>query len=150
MTSDIGTHIIYSDGRIFSKSKNRFLRPHITAAGYYRVKIVRDNHLLHRLVAKAFIPNPENKPEVNHKDGNKLNAHVDNLEWVTPQENCLHSYAIGLQSKIGTKNVKAILTDEQVLEIRAADGNRHELAKAYGISVNTFHDIRSRRTWSHL
>jgi hypothetical protein len=62
--------------------------------------------LVHRLVAQAFIDNPLNKNVVNHKDGNKLNNCVDNLEWVTTSENALHSYKNGYQVKTNNKKVK--------------------------------------------
>lgn len=71
--------------------------------GYLRVRIyiagIRKTVKVHREVAKAFIPNPDNKPEVNHKDGNKENNLVDNLEWSTSLENTLHAYKTGLKEK---------------------------------------------------
>lgn len=71
--------------------------------GYMRVRIYIDGKRptikVHRAVAKAFIPNPENKPEVNHKDGNKENNRVDNLEWSTSCENTTHAYDTGLKEK---------------------------------------------------
>ena len=59
-------------------------------SGYKYVRIGRKNVYVHRLIAETFIPNPENKPQVNHKDGNRANNSVDNLEWVTAKENAEH------------------------------------------------------------
>lgn len=69
--------------------------------GYKAVSLCKNNKgstkTIHRLVAEAYIPNPNNLPEVNHIDGNKLNNHVSNLEWVTPSENRQHAYDTGLK-----------------------------------------------------
>lgn len=64
--------------------------------GYHKVTIFRKFYTPHRLVALLFVPNPENKPDINHKDGNKLNNHFSNLEWVTHRENIQHAYDTGL------------------------------------------------------
>lgn len=83
--------------------------------GYQRVTLwsggKKGNRLIHRLVAETFIPNPENKPEVNHKDGDKHNNHVDNLEWSTRKENIDHADSTGLR----TGSVVALLKSNKKL-----------------------------------
>ena len=84
----------------------------IDCFGYARVRIKGKRYKIHRLVAETFIPNPEDKREVNHKDGNKLNNRADNLEWATRSENQKHAYAIGLQ-KPSEKQKQAVIKNNK-------------------------------------
>lgn len=92
---------ISKDESVWSKHYNKILKPKIDRYGYYVINMINDEGIrkfptIHRLVAITYIPNPDNKPQVNHKDGNKLNNNISNLEWVTCKENILHSYSADL------------------------------------------------------
>lgn len=87
-----GDFIVFEDGRIFKR-----LDPPVSSSGYKFVRVGEKSYPLHRVIASAFIPNPEDKPQVNHIDGNKTNNAVSNLEWVTHQENVQHAVKLGLR-----------------------------------------------------
>lgn len=88
--------------------KGQKINPDIAPNGYYRVTLAnggtRKQKYLHRLLAEHFISNPMNLPQINHKDGNKLNCSIDNLEWVSVQDNVIHAYKHGLINHIAGKN----------------------------------------------
>ena len=97
-------------GNVRNKKTGRVLRPSKDGCGYSQVILCKDGKgnqfKVHRLVATAFIPNPKNKKEVNHIDGNKSNNYVDNLEWNTHSENQQHSIKTGLRTKSGLPKQK--------------------------------------------
>lgn len=96
-------YLINEKGDIFSTIKNRLLRPYKNNKGYLNTSLYLNNSryrfLVHRLVALNFIENYENKDTVNHKDGNKLNNDISNLEWMSNEENLKHSYVSGIRKR---------------------------------------------------
>ena len=83
-----GDYLVTEFGKVWSNLSNKFLTPYDNGDGYLRTRLGRENtEQVHRLVAKAWIPNPDKLPVVHHKDGNRQNNHVSNLTWCTQQEN---------------------------------------------------------------
>lgn len=108
-----GLYAVTSCGKVWSYISQKFLSPRITHAGYYEVHLRKQGESkqfrVHRLVAEAYIDNPENKPEVNHKDENKLNNCINNLEWFTSKENV--NYGTRSQ-RVSQKKSKSIYCTE--------------------------------------
>ncbi len=99
-----GLYEVSSAGRVRSLTRyKKVIKPIVLKSGYCQYQLWHNNTrrvgLAHRLVAQAFIPNPDNKPVVNHIDENKLNNSVDNLEWVSHVENCRYGTAIARRTK---------------------------------------------------
>lgn len=116
-------------------------------------KIKNKQLKVHRLVAQAFIPNPENKPQINHKNFIRNDNRVENLEWVTVLENSQHAmkYKRDQIGRKGILNGRAKLTEEDVLYIRE---NKHlkviTLIEMFNVGKTAICDIRAGRSWKHL
>lgn len=105
-------YIILSNGSLIGKD-GTIKKPQLDSKGYLRVQIYVGGkpvtEKVHRLVARHFIPNPDNKPQVNHIDGDKTNNYIENLEWVTNKENSDHAMSNGLMDNLFNKNVKRLI-----------------------------------------
>jgi DNA-binding XRE family transcriptional regulator len=124
-------YIVFEDGRFYKR-----IDPPVTETGYQLVTVGKKTYSLHRLIASTFVPNPENKPEVNHIDGNKQNNAASNLEWVTRQENVQHAIEHGL---FRTGRVRERKPDRTKIKVyrEAAGMTQKELAEKLDLDAST-------------
>ena len=140
-------YLITEDGRVINKKWGREVKPQMNGKGYLRVGIVGKLRFVHRLVAERYVPNPENKPQVNHKDGNKLNNRADNLEWVTNMDNRIHAIKNDLVVH-GERCPWAKLKSEDVHYIRDhPEMTNAELARMFGVKNHAISSIRLGKSW---
>lgn len=139
----------HSEARISEK----ILKSVIRKLGYEMVTICKVNihkhKQVHRVVAEVFIPNPDNKPNINHIDCNPLNNKVENLEWCTQKENREHAKKMG-RVPWGQSHFKAKITQDDAIAIKNSAERTSILANQYGISMSSIGDIRKGRTWLNL
>jgi hypothetical protein len=151
-----GTRYMVSDtGVIKNGETNRELSYTINEGGYACVTLYdpfKHTARVHVVVAKTFVENTLSKLCVNHKDGNKLNNNINNLEWLTHSENTQHAYDTGLKSK-GEDVSWAKLTEEDVIDIKNMFVNNisvKEIAEYYEVSVPTISQIKQGESWKHV
>ena len=156
-------------GRIRNAMNKHIYTPHICGIGYYQICTCingkNKNIKIHKAVAESFLPNPDNLRDVNHKDGNKLNNNLDNLEWTSHRDNTLHAFKIGLNSvehllsisRKGEDSNLSKLTRENVEYIRQhyipkgvedRYGNARLLAEMFNITVTNIYNIVNNKTWN--
>ena len=142
-------------GLITKRFSDELQKTKLHKRGYVLACVVEDGKkrwvLLHRLVAKLFIPNPHNKPQVNHIDGNKQNNCVSNLEWVTNAENRQHAADNGLIAKGEILSKKLTAKDAEAIRNEyvpySKDHNQYTLAQKYGVSQSLIMRIINNSIW---
>ena len=160
-----GLYSVTNFGRVWSQPKLHgrslwagfWLKPQAEQTGYVFVTLQKDKKrktcYIHGLVAKAFCDGFEYGLQVNHKDCIKTNNRWDNLEWITPSENILHSFRNGMSCQAGSRNACSKLDEASVVSIRLlaeAGSLQSEIAKTHGVSRATICNIVKRKTWNHV
>lgn len=160
-----GIYLVSNYGRVKSIKnvyhKGIILKQEKSNNGYLRVHLCKNNkskhYSVHRLVIKSFYDEDLVKKYTNHKDGNKLNNHIFNLEWCTLSENMKHAYRLGLYSLKGESHTRSKLNN---LKVRIIRGLRNEilngtmdkkyLADIFNVSVTCIRDVLNYRRWKHI
>ena len=156
--------MISSLGSVYSKRTNKNLKPHKSKSGYLTLSSKIGGRTgqsiclkLHRIIAEAFIENPESKPFINHKNGIKHCNAIGNLEWCTSAENVQHAFRTGLlEGRKGVDQHSVKLTEADVIYIRACYIPRHKkfgsrvLAKRFNVSHGRISSIVNNKSWTHI
>lgn len=154
-----GFYVVSNIGRVKrimhrKNPTNTIINPIKNPFGYYYVTLTKlgkqNNFMVSRLVAIAFIPNPENKPQVNHLKGKEDNR-ATSLEWTTSKENIKHAWDTGLSKpQLGEVNGNSVLTEKDILEIRASSLTPLELSLKYNVLREQIYKILRRERWKHI
>lgn len=148
-------YYITENSEVFNKYGKK-LSPVNNGKGYLILNIningSRKCKAIHRMMAEAFIPNPENLPEVNHKDANRQNNSIANLEWVTHGQNIRHSYDMQNRTSKGSNNANCKIDESIVIEIckHLATGLKASAVRDLGYSYSLVRKIKNKQNWMHI
>lgn len=148
-------YFVTKEGIVFNKHKKQ-LSPVNNGRGYLILNIniegKRRCKAIHRIVAEAFIPNPNNLSEVNHLDGNRYNNNISNLEWITHGDNIKHSYKLQNRSAIGSSNANCKTEEIIVRDIceYLSKGFKASEVRDFGYPYGLVRKIKSKQNWQHI
>ncbi len=147
-----GRYEVSNAGAIRKVATQKLVHQYISSNGYMRASIYMDGRYrtvaVHRIIAQAFVSNPDGKPQVNHIDGNKTNNALSNLEWVTASENIQHAYDyLGKISPAKGHAFNRKLTDSQVRKIRDSSMSCYKLARIYGVTPSAIWAVKNRKSF---
>lgn len=164
-----GLYKVTKDGKVYSERLKRYLKQQKYKHGYLYVGLYTDKRkykTIHRLVAETFIPNSKKLSQVNHKDGNKENNHISNLEWCTQSGNMQHSWEIGtskmsqrMLESLDKKREKALqvlrkLTSKDVRKIRRLNKEKgigcRRLARRFNVSKSCIDKVLNNKTYKNI
>ena len=139
----------------FKYGKEKILKACTNTTGYFQFCLILNkksfHFLQHRLISEAFIPNPENKCDINHINGIKKDNRIVNLEWNTRSENLYHAFANGLSKKRqGVKHKMAKLNNEDVYFIRESKLKQYQLAIIFNVDQSLISYVKSKKIWNHI
>lgn len=147
---------ISRSGIIRNKKNLKIKSQYVGSTGYYMVSVSKNNktkpYRVHRLKAITFIPNPDNLPEVNHDDGNKLNNRISNLYWTNHLGNMQHAFKTGLVNNTGENNGMCKISAKTAKQIkdRLPKESQQRIADSLGISRSLVQGISNGRLWKHI
>ena len=152
---------VTKDGRVWThKLRSGWMKPGVDKNGYVRYPMISDNGkrkgmYIHQLVAITYIPNPDNKPNVNHLDHNKSNNSIENLEWCTQKENIVYDWlkgkrkaSYGVSCNFNKHPVSLVKKLRQLYD--SGKYTQLSLAKKYNIPFSTVHVIVRRKQWRNI
>ena len=149
--NSLSDYEVTRDGNVINRKTGKVLKLQRNGKGYLRFSIFVGEKkkflFVHRIVAQKYVPNPENKPQVNHIDGDKTNNNADNLEWVSNKENRNHAIIHGLILRGGKCPWSKLRMDDVNYIRNHKEIPRKILSEKYGVSLRTISDIRLGKTW---
>jgi hypothetical protein len=151
-------YVSHEKQQVWSRLHNRYLKLFLINCGYYGIGLSNEhgkkNFLFHRVLAETFIPNPNNYPDINHLNGNKLDNTLSNIEWTTPKLNANHAILTGLFDPKEHYHLrrKKNITKEQALEIRNNPDRltQKQLGEKFNLSVCSISKIHRNKCWKNI